>query len=85
MPSPTPPVQQPAMVVPCSGADVRQVSDTHAEVIIRNPLVVASLVVDRAQLQTLADALAEVAGTLGGSTGRLVTPDSPGGLVVPGQ
>lgn len=81
-PRPTPP-SAPALVVPCSGASARQVSETHAEVVLLNPLVHASLIADAAQLRTLGDAFHALAADLTPAGPKLVTPGGAGSLVVP--
>lgn len=80
---PTTPPAGPALIVPCSGLDVRPVSATHAEVIVTNPLVRASLIADADQLRTVADALTALAGQLEAPGPKLVTPSSAGRLVGP--
>lgn len=82
LPPVTPP-SAPALIVPCSGANARQLSETHGEVVLLNPMVHASLVADADQLRTLAEGLAALADSLAPVGPQLVTP--PSGLVVPGR
>lgn len=82
-PSQPPLSTAPALIVPCSGAQARAVSDSHAEVVLLNPLVHASLIADEEQLRTIGDALLALADTLTSAAPRLVTPGGAGSLVVP--
>lgn len=82
-PTATAPAGAPALVVPCSGVDLAQVSETHAVLVVQNPLVRAEVPLTADAARTVGQALLNLADDLAPEGPRLVTP--PSGLVVPGR
>lgn len=83
MSAPTP--AGPAITVHAQGFAARKLTDSQAEVVLRNPIVNASAILTRDELRSVADSLHALAADMTEAPAALATPAGVGKLHVPGR